>query len=151
MKLLRTIRQRIRGDQEAGSMSVELVILAPAIAFVILFLVVAGRVSMAGNATEAAAISAAREASLSRSTDVAQSNANAAAQVAMSQAGYDCASLTVTINDGGLNVPLGQVGTVSATISCTLNLSDIALPGLPGTKTLTSTAISPVDAYRERP
>lgn len=151
MKLFNAIRQRIRANRETGSMSVELVVLAPAIVFVILFLVVAGRVSLAGNAAEAAAISAAREASLSRSTDVAQSNANAAAQVAMSQAGYDCTTLTVSINDSGLNVPLGQVGTVSATITCTLNLSDIALPGLPGTKTLESTALSPVDAYRERP
>lgn len=142
--------RRLLARDESGSMSVELVLLTPAIVLIILFLVAAGRISLASNAAEAAAISAAREASLSRTTSVAQERANEAAQVSMAQSGYQCSKLTVVIDDSGLDVPLGKTGTVSGTITCTLNLTDIALPGLPGTWTVTKSAISPVDAFRER-
>jgi Flp pilus assembly protein TadG len=146
------MRRLCRGYRdETGSMSVELVMLAPALVLVILLLIVGARLSLAGNATSAAAVAAAREASLSRTTSQAQIRATEAARVAMAQTGYACSQISVTIDDSGLEVPLGQVGTVSATLSCTLDLTDIALPGLPGTKTITTTAISPVDAFRERP
>lgn len=151
MKHLRSNRRHFLARNEEGSMSVELVLLAPVIVLVLLFLVAGGRIALAANAAEAAANAAAREASLSRTTAAAQQNANQAAQTSMSQSGYACTTLDVLINDSGLDVPLGQVGTVSGTITCTLNLADIALPGLPGTWTIQRSAISPVDAYRERP
>lgn len=150
MKLRAALRSLLRTG-ERGSLSVEFVYIAVPLAAIILFLVAAGRIALAGNAADAAAIAAAREASLSRSTEIAQVQANAAAQRSMSQSGYACTTLTVLVDDSGLNVPLGQVGTVSGTITCTLNLSDVALPGLPGTMTIERTATSPVDAYRERP
>lgn len=148
---LRNALHRLLRRREDGSMSVELVMLAPIMVLVILLLVAAGRIALASNAAEAAANAAAREASLSRTTSQAQQNANQAAQTSMAQSGYACITLEVLIDDSGLNVPLGQVGTVSGTITCTLNLSDIALPGLPGSWTIERTALSPVDAYRERP
>jgi Flp pilus assembly protein TadG len=148
---MRNAFHRLLHRSETGSMSVELVMLAPVMALVILLLIAGGRIALASNAAEAAANAAAREASLSRTTTAAQQNANAAAQTSMQQSGYACTTLNVLIDDSGLNVPLGQVGTVSGTITCTLNLSDIALPGLPGTWTIERNATSPVDAYRERP
>jgi hypothetical protein len=71
--------------------------------------------------------------------------------VSVAQSGLSCASFTVIVDDSGLNVPIGEVDTVSATLTCTLNMTDIALPGLPGTKTITTSASSPVDAFRVRP
>ncbi|MFF4836972.1 hypothetical protein [Streptomyces sp. NPDC001315] len=59
-------------------------------------------------------------------------------------------STSVHVNTGGLNVPVGQVGTVTVTVTCTVNLSDLLLPGVPGARTLTSTAVSVVDQYRQR-
>ena len=150
MITIRRLFSRLRGEQR-GSMAVELVVLTPALILIILLLVAGGRLALAGNQAQAAAVAAAREASLSRTATQAQTAATAAAQQAMAQAGYQCTNLQVLINDAGLNVPLGEVGTVTATITCVLNMSDIALPGLPGTKTLTAAAQSPVDAYRERP
>ncbi|WP_337007246.1 TadE/TadG family type IV pilus assembly protein [Microbacterium sp. LB12] len=150
MKLRSALRSLLHRKEE-GSMSVELVMLAPVMVLVILLLVAGGRIALASNAAEAAANAAAREASLSRTTAEAQQDANAAAQTSMAQSGYACNTLDVLIDDSGLNVPLGQVGTVSGTITCTLNLSDVALPGLPGTWTIERSATSPVDAYRERP
>jgi hypothetical protein len=35
-------------------------------------------------------------------------------------------------------------------VTCTVNLSDLSIPGVPGARTITATASSPVDAYRER-
>ena len=39
---------------------------------------------------------------------------------------------------------------VTATVTCKVDVADLAIPGLPGTRTITATASSPVDAYRER-
>jgi hypothetical protein len=33
---------------------------------------------------------------------------------------------------------------------CTVNLSDLSAPGIPGTKLVTATATSPLDTFRER-
>lgn len=148
--MLRTILHRIhRGER--GSMAVELAVLAPSMALFILVLAAGARLAMAGNQLETAASVAAREASLSRTQGEAQNDARDAALVSITQAGYHCNTLNVTIDSSGLNAPLGQVGIVRATVSCAVNLADVTIPGLPGTKTLTATATSPVDAYRERP
>jgi hypothetical protein len=39
---------------------------------------------------------------------------------------------------------------VSATVTCTVSLSDLLVPGLPGSRTLTATFTSPLDPFRER-
>jgi Flp pilus assembly protein TadG len=135
---------------EDGSSSVSFVLIAPALVFVIGFLIFAGRVSIAGNVVESSAAAAARDASLARTEAGSVANASEAARRVMTQQGVNCSSLNVNIDTSGLRVPLGQVGTVRATVTCRADLSDIAIPGIPGTKTLTSTASSPVDAYRQK-
>ena len=82
MMFRRWVRRRLHGSGERGSMSVELVLIAPALALVILLLVAGARVALAGNAVESAAVAAARDASLSRTTAGAQAGAQLAAQVA---------------------------------------------------------------------
>jgi Flp pilus assembly protein TadG len=131
-------------------MSVELVILAPFMLGVALFVIACGRIGLADISVQNAANAAARDASLSRTESSAQTNATTSAQDSITVSGLKCSPLTVNINGAGIDVPIGQVGTVSATVTCTLDLSDIALPGLPGTKVVTSTATSPVDPFRER-
>lgn len=148
MKHIRTLLAPLRDDR--GSAGLEIAILAPALAALLVLLAAAGRLSLAGNSVEAAAAAAAREASLTRTTAEAQSAAENMARVSMSQAGITCLDLSVNIDASGLNVPIGTTGQVRANISCTVALSDAAMIGLPGTRTLTGTAVSPVDAYRER-
>lgn len=147
--MISPLRQRLLTN-ERGSNAAEIVIIAPVIAMLILVLVAGGRTALADNATQSAAFAAARAASLSRDTTSATSNADDAARRAMTQAGINCTTLTVTVDASGLNVPLGTTGEVSASINCDVNLSDITLPGIPGSRTMTSSAASPVDAYRER-
>ena len=50
----------------------------------------------------------------------------------------------------GFATPVGTPATVSATVTCVVELSDLALPGVPGTRTVTVTVTSPLDTYRER-
>lgn len=119
--------------------------------FVPIFLVIlfVGRYGLADNAVQAAASAAARDASLSRTEAQAVPHATAAAQQAL-DGNVHCIRLNVAVDGNGLNTALGQTGTVSATITCTLNFADLALPMIPGTKTITKTAVSPIDPYRQR-
>jgi Flp pilus assembly protein TadG len=144
------ILRRLRAENETGSSSVEMVILAPVFVFLILLAVAFGRTGMAELSVQSAAVAAAREASLASTSTGAQTNAQAMAQVALANAGVDCASLSVTIDSSGINAPLGTVGTVSASVTCALDLSDITVPGIPGTRVITSTQASPVDPFKER-
>lgn len=146
--MITNIRRFLKNER--GSMAVEVVILAPVLTIFIAFLIVAGRTAHADNITQTAAMSAARAASLSRDAASATRSAEDAARFAMANSGVACTNLRVIIDPSGLNVPIGTTGIVSATITCTVNLSDVSLPGIPGTKDMTSTGTSPVDAYRAR-
>lgn len=147
--MIARLRQRLLTN-ERGSNAAEIVIIAPVIAMLILVLVAGGRTALADNATQSAAFAAARAASLSRDTTSAISNAEDAARRSMAQAGISCTTLTVNVNASGLNAPIGTTGRVSADVNCDVSLSDITLPGIPGNRTMSSSAASPVDAYRER-
>lgn len=147
--IARLLRQRLLVD-ERGSNAAEIVIIAPVIAMLILVLVAGGRTALADNATQSAAYAAARAASLSRDAVTATANAEDAARRAMNNAGIACTTLTVNVDASGLNTAIGTTGRVSAAVNCDVNLSDITLPGVPGNRTMSSTAASPVDAYRER-
>lgn len=140
--------RRLRSDE--GSAAIEAAIVLPALIMFICMAIAGGRIVTSGAKIDAAAEDAAREASIHRTAGSAQSAAQAAAAQSLNDQGIKCSSASVNINTGGLSVPVGQVGTVTATVTCTVNLSDLLLPGVPGAKTLTSTATSVVDQYRQR-
>ncbi len=148
MRHIRTFLDKLRDDR--GSAGLEIAILAPALVALLVLLAAAGRLGLAGNAVESAASAAAREASLARSAVEAQAAAEDMARISMNQSGVECTTLSVNIDASGLSAPIGTTGRVSATVSCTVALSDAAMVGLPGTRILTGNAVSPVDAYRER-
>ena len=66
MRTIRTLIAKLRDDR--GSAGLEIAILAPALAAVLVLLAASGRLALAGNAVESAASAAAREASLARTT-----------------------------------------------------------------------------------
>jgi Flp pilus assembly protein TadG len=150
MRLIRRHLANLR-DREQGSLSAELVLLAPAMLAFALFLIACGRISLATITVQDAANAAARNASLSRTVGAATANATTGANNSVNLAGLDCINLQISVDPSGITAPLGTIGNVATTITCTLNLSDIALPGLPGTYTITATGTSPVDPFRERP
>lgn len=142
------MRRDDRDDR--GSLSLELVILGPGILLFILLVIFAGRVALAGQSVQQAADEAARSASIARTQGEASSTAAAAARTTLSQQDLDCSSLTVKVNTSGFSTAVGQSATVSATVTCNVRTGDLALPGAPGTRRMTATAISPLDTYRER-
>ncbi|MEU1084293.1 TadE family protein [Streptomyces sp. NPDC005908] len=139
----------LRGDDK-GSVAIEAAIVVPPLIMFVCLAIAGGRLVTSGAKIDAAAEDAAREASIHRTAASAQSAAQAAAAESLDDQGIACASSSVTIDTSGLSVPVGQVGTVTVTVNCTVNLSDLLLPGVPGSKSLTSTATSVVDAFRSR-
>lgn len=138
-----------RGPRDEGNAPLELVILAPVVFLLLAFVVAAGRTSIAQGSVAAAARDAARQASISLTPGTAQTAALSSAMTALGQDGLDCRPV-VTVDTSGFGVPVGQPATVSATVTCTVSLSDLLVPGLPGSRTLTATFTSPLDPFRER-
>jgi Flp pilus assembly protein TadG len=142
-------RARPRHGADRGSATLELVILTPALLTLVLLLIAAGRITTAKGQVEQSARDAARSASLTRSLPDAQ---NAAAQTAQATLGAEhltCQHLQLQVS-GGFTVPAGQPATVHVRLSCTAALGDLALPGLPGSRTETASYDAPLDTYRSR-
>ncbi|MGW3038152.1 TadE/TadG family type IV pilus assembly protein [Streptomyces sp. NPDC001178] len=140
--------RRLNSDE--GSVAIEAAIILPALIMFLCMAIAGGRIVTSGSKIDSAAEDAAREASIHRTAVAAQGAAQSAATESLDDQGIKCAATSVHVNTGGLSVPVGQVGTVSVTVACTVHLSDLLLPGVPGAKTLTSTATSVVDQYRQR-
>jgi Flp pilus assembly protein TadG len=140
---------RRRGER--GNAALELVILAPVIVLLIGMVVAAGRTTIAQGSVDAAARDAARQASIARSPADALTAAQDSATATLAGENLDC---TPTIEMPGLDqafaTPVGQPASVTAIVSCTVSLSDLLVPGLPGSKLLTGTFTSPIDPFRGR-
>lgn len=145
---LRWTRAGQRADE--GSVAIEAAIILPCLIMFVCLAIAGGRIVTSGAKIDAAAEDAAREASIHRTAASAQAAARAAVAESLNDQGITCASSNVSISTSGLDVPVGQVGTVTVTVSCTVSLADLLLPGVPGARTLTSTTTSVVDAYRQR-
>jgi Flp pilus assembly protein TadG len=139
-----------RGSDDGGSASLELVLVTPALMGLLGLLILAGRVALAANSVEQVADEAARSASISRTAAGARHAADDGARRALAQQNLRCSAVTVALDTAGFDVPVGVPARVRATVTCTVNLSDLALPGFPGVRTVTATAVSPLDTYRER-
>lgn len=135
-----------RRAREAGSISVELAILSPVLIALVVAAIVIGRSSVAYNSVAAAAYNASRAASISRTEETAVQQATAVAQTTLDNQALECASTDITVDAGGLNVPVGEPAMVSVTVSCQLSFADVGLPN----RTLEATFYSPVDTWRRR-
>ena len=142
------MKPRIPGDDQ-GSATLELVVWAPGLLLLIALLIVAGRVSSAHGAVEQAAVEAARSASIARTPQAARSQALASARESLAHQGIACTSVTITVDTSGFAAQAGTPATVAATVTCPVRLSDLTLP-LPGTRTVTYTAVSSLDTFRAR-
>lgn len=137
-------------EPDRGSQTLEMAILAPALLLVIGLLIVAGRLTLTGNTVEQAAQSAARAASITRTQSAATGAARSSALTSIREQNLPCTNASVAVHATGFNTGIGQAGKVVVTVACTAELSDIALKGLPGSKTIHRTAQSPIDPWRER-
>jgi Flp pilus assembly protein TadG len=138
--------------RERGSVSVEMAVMAPAFAMLLFSSIWYGRIAIAANAIDAAAHDAARAASISRTQAAAEANAENAALQTLQQQGLNCTGgPNVNPDTSGFNQGGIELAFVSVTITCNVSFSDIAFPGVPQSWPVTSTFISPIDIFRERP
>jgi Flp pilus assembly protein TadG len=137
-------------SRDRGSATIELVILTPAIITFFVLGLMAGRFAIAKQAADSAAFDAARTASLSRTEAQARSRARLAAINSFTAQGIRCRTLTVTTDTSGFGTPVGEPAAVRVTVRCVVEMADIAVPGMPGTMTLSSSFVSPLDTYRSR-
>lgn len=137
---------------ERGS-ATELALAAPLMLLLLLLPVFASRLSEARAEVDDAARSAARAAAIARSPKVAASFAQDAAQADLADAGVSCAGFRVATDTARFRpTQLGRTaGSVRVEVTCTVDLRDVALLRVPGSKTLRASFVAPVDALRGQP
>ena len=134
---------------DRGSESVELAILLPIGLLLVAMLVVGARIALAGDRISGVAGIAARDASLARSAVAAQQMATDTATAALTSQGLHCIDVQVRVDTSGFSAPPGTSASVTVAVSCTVDLSDVGVAGLPGSRTLTDSATSPLDPARD--
>lgn len=135
---------------ERGSASIEAAIAVPAFALFVGLIIFGGRTATAHQAVESAAADAARAASILRTQHDATTAAEDAARANLSSQGLDCIRMDVEVDARGFNQPVGETAYVEVTVDCVLDLSDLAVPGVPGSRTISASMTSPIDTWRER-
>jgi Flp pilus assembly protein TadG len=135
---------RRRGDR--GSVSVEMTVLVvPLMVVLALFVALCARGASAAIDVHAAASAASRAASLARSPGTARDAAATSAALSLGGQRLTCAGLQVSVDTSQFH----PGGSVAVTLQCVVTLSDLGVPGVPGSRTLAATASSPLDVYRE--
>lgn len=142
------LRQLFTRDE--GSATLELVIWSVPITVILIFAAAGFRMTSTLQSIDSAAAAAARAASLESDTTSATAAAHSIAIDQLALDNVDCVSLDINVDASGVNAPLGQTGTITANIKCSVSLANATLIGLPGTKDITATSTVPYDAFKER-
>ena len=132
-----------------GSISVELAVLAPALALLLLLIGAGGRVVEAQGHIDGAARDAARAASLGRSSFQASQLARQAAVADLGSTSW-CAPRTLTVLVSGYPAagPLPTAGAdVAVTVSCEVNMSPFSALGFSAQMRFTGQAVAPLDPF----
>jgi hypothetical protein len=131
-------------DSEAGSLAIELAMVAPGILMIFALIFAYGRAGQVNGTLESGTRDAARSATMARSYDEARDRAKAVLLDAIKDTPQSCQD-SMDVDIVGDYEP-GEPITVSA--RCTYNLSDLGLPGAPGDLTAESSFTSMLDPYR---
>ncbi|HOA26188.1 MAG TPA: TadE/TadG family type IV pilus assembly protein [Arachnia sp.] len=139
----------MNGERGAAA-SVEAAVILPAILLFVALLLSLGRLALADQHVGAAASAAARAAALERTVPAAERAADEALSQALAERDLACRTVFTAVDAAGVARALGEVGTVSVKVTCAVELSDISLPGVPGTVSVSATRDAPVDPLRGR-
>ena len=132
----------MRRHRESGSAAVEAAVGLPAFMLFVALVILAGRLAIATQAVEASASEAARVASIARTQGAASGAATAAATSSLANQNLHCVRSTVAVDTAGFDAPVGTPAQVTATVACVVNLADLSLPGVPGTRTATTASVT---------
>jgi Flp pilus assembly protein TadG len=146
----RTMAERKRGADEAGSLSLETVIVLPVILAFFAFVIAVGTLQDDRGTMDAAVQAAARSGSLTRDNGAVSKNASAAADVVFTQEGLSQCTGTVGVIANGVGAaspqpPARYYNVVEAKGTCTVQI-DFGLVSL--REQLNSDFTSVVDTYR---
>jgi len=131
-------------QRDAGSAVVELTLIAPVLVLLLLLVVAAGRLAGSRLEVDGAARQAARAASIERSPAAATRAADRAAASALAERSVRCREMSVTTDISAFR----PGGSVTVTVRCTVELSDVALLRLPGDQTITGSFSEVIDVHR---
>ena len=129
---------------ERGSVTVELMLVTPLLILLLLFVVALGRLASARIDVNGAAAQAARAASIARDPESASNAAKQTATAALADDHVTCANLAVATDTSGFSAG----GTVAVTITCNVDLADLAGLRLPASTAISARSVSVVDTYR---
>jgi len=126
----RTLRH---APTERGGATVELVLVTPLLLALALFAVLAGRLVEARAEVDGAARDAARAA------------AHASATATLAERHLTCRALDVRTDTSAFRAG----GHVAVQLACTVDLGDLSLLRIPGTRTIQTRFVAPLDTFRE--
>lgn len=129
---------------DAGSVAVETAVVAPALVLFLLLVVYAGRISHLDASVQRAASEASRAATLEGTPDAAEEAAAEAARSNLQATSTPCTDLIVDVD----TTDWRPGGCVTATIHCETSMSDVALLGVPGSRTSSATSTEIIDRFR---
>lgn len=135
-------RHRIR---DAGSMTIELVLLFTVLVILLLIIVGLGRIAQGNLHTEQAASAAARAASLTTTPVQARTASRRAAVETLASAGITCRRVTVDVDTKAFH----PGGVITVNVACTADLSGLSMTGLPGAVTVNATSSSVLENHRD--
>jgi len=138
-----------RQRDERGSAALEAAVGLPAFVLFVGLIICGGRVATTHESLQSAAAEAARSASIARDARTAAVDARAAATTSVANQDIACHQIDVQVDTADFSKQPGQPGLVTVTVSCRVDLSDLSVPGVPGSRLLTATMSSPIDTWRQ--
>ena len=145
--MIRLLRHR---RDERGSAAIETAVGVPAFVLLVGLIIFGGRTATAHQSVESAAADAARAASIERSSTSARAAAISAATTSLTNQAVHCLDIDVSVDPGQFNRTVGEAATVSVRVQCRIDLSDLSVPAVPGSRLISATMTSPIDTFRER-
>lgn len=129
---------------ERGTLALEMVVLAPILLLLFMFLFACGRYFMTSSLLENAARDGARSASQARSLPEAQARVDEAVTRNASQAFASCKNTA----KGSVTTAFTAGQPLSVEVTCTINYRDLGLLGIGRDTTITRRFSSSLDPYR---
>ena len=133
-----------RRRDDRGSLTVELVVLTPVLLVMALAALVFGRVSEAQQQVVEASRAGAEAAAVLPTVGTAQWVGAINAVIDLIGRTHTCANVSVVTDTSRFVAG----GSVTVHVTCTVLLSDIAFPGVPGSTVVRASATAPLDPYR---
>lgn len=132
---------------ERGNAAVEGAVYLAGLVLLVGLIILGGKVAVARQSVSHVAFQAARTASLQRDAGTAQAEAQAQAAATLANQHLTCTSSSTSVDVSGFSAPLGQPASVTATTTCSMPIGSLL-----GSATIdiSSTATSPIDAWRAR-